>query len=227
MVRPCIWGMALVVGGTGLGVRPAVAQQITVQQPVVSTFSVNTTVSVPDRGSVLLGGVSRAGDFHSSHGPLGLAGRSRSSFREHSNVSAHVWIHDFEAMDRYLLNQPSEFSPSAAPTLNGRADAAYRALLSRRTSGAGQRQTPDVPPPAGTAARPTPVSAGGPLSDKSAGGRADLYLQLAEQATARGKPGVAKIHLRLAARHGSKVAEHRLAKLERADDAIAAFDSSP
>lgn len=89
------------------------AQQVSVQQPVVSTNSAGTTVSVPDRGSALLGGVSSSQSARSMYGPL----RSESSFglsRSASSMSTSVYIHDLRAMDEALLNSvPDSPSPSA------------------------------------------------------------------------------------------------------------------
>ncbi|MGL4943662.1 MAG: hypothetical protein ACRC46_10775 [Thermoguttaceae bacterium] len=48
--------------------RARVSQGITVQQPVVSQFSVNTTVSVPDGGTIVLGGIKRLSEGRSEYG---------------------------------------------------------------------------------------------------------------------------------------------------------------
>ena len=45
----------------------------TVQLPTFQSFSVQTTVSVPDRGSIYLGGVNRAGYRSTSSGVPGLS----------------------------------------------------------------------------------------------------------------------------------------------------------
>jgi hypothetical protein len=81
------------------------AQSITVQQPVVQTFSVDTVVTVPDRGSALLGSMSGAGDFRSRSG-FSPFGSSVGGYRNHSSANATVYIHDFAAMDEALLAQP-------------------------------------------------------------------------------------------------------------------------
>ena len=82
---------------------PLVASaQITVQQPVQHVFSVGTTVLVPDRGSVSLGGVGRAATGWSRYGPF-VFGSSIGQERGHVGGSAHVWIHDFDEADRRLL----------------------------------------------------------------------------------------------------------------------------
>lgn len=89
------------------------AQQIAVQQPVVSTNSVRTTVSVPDRGSALLGGVGSAQSGRSSYGPL-RSGSSIGSSQSASSMSTSVYIHDLRAMDEALLNSvPDSPTPSA------------------------------------------------------------------------------------------------------------------
>lgn len=82
------------------GVRAAVAQ--VVQRPVVGTMSVNTTVSVPDRGSAFLGGTSSAQSGRSQYGPL-RSGSSLGLSRQSSSISTHVYIHDLQAMDEALL----------------------------------------------------------------------------------------------------------------------------
>lgn len=84
-----------------------------VQQPVVGTTSVNTTVSVPDRGTTFMGGVSSAqsGRTQSGFGPFrsppGL-GYSRQA----SSMSVGVYIHDLQAMDEAILNS----GPPSPPT---------------------------------------------------------------------------------------------------------------
>lgn len=89
------------------------AQEATVQQPVVSTNSVRTSVSVPDRGSALLGGVSSAQSARSNYGPL-RSGTSTGLSRSASSMSTSVYIHDLRAMDEALLNSvPDSPVPSA------------------------------------------------------------------------------------------------------------------
>lgn len=116
----------LVVAGALLVVdRPVFAQALSVQQPVVGATSVGTTVSVPDRSSMYLGGVSRAGAARRFAGPF-RSGTSTGVFREHSGLRVAVQIHDFEAMDETLLNTPVATEP---PRSTGPAAHAYRTLL--------------------------------------------------------------------------------------------------
>lgn len=77
--------------------------QITVQQPVVRTTGVGTTVSVPDRGRVFLGGVSSAESFRQSYGPF-PSGASRGYGLSGGSMSASVYVIDLQAMDEAILN---------------------------------------------------------------------------------------------------------------------------
>lgn len=89
------------------------AQQVAVQQPVVGTTSVATSVSVPDRGSVYLGGVNSAQSGRVSYGPL-RSGTALGLSRSASSMSTSVYIHDLRAMDEALLNSvPDSPSPSS------------------------------------------------------------------------------------------------------------------
>ena len=106
------------------------AQALTVQQPVVETFGVNTVVTVPDQGAVFLGGVSSGADssFNSAFMPFGS---SIGSQRSHSNAWARVYIHDFEAMDEALLSAGQEQPLDSYQTTNPLAAHAYRSLLNQ------------------------------------------------------------------------------------------------
>jgi hypothetical protein len=106
-IRICVAAIVL----TG---QASFAQQ-TIQQPVVGTTSVNTTVSVPDRGTTFLGGVSSAQSGRSQYGPLPI-GPSSGLTRQSSSMSVSVYIHDLQAMDEALLNSASS---SAEPRRAG------------------------------------------------------------------------------------------------------------
>ncbi|MBI5758315.1 MAG: hypothetical protein HZA46_07345 [Planctomycetales bacterium] len=105
--------------------------QVSVQLPRQSVFSVGTTVSVPDRGGVFLGGVSRVASSRSSNGIGPLRSGSSVGFeRSFSGASAHVFIHDLDEMDRMLLNAPVDRGLAATePPLNGLAGHAHRQLV--------------------------------------------------------------------------------------------------
>lgn len=106
-VKPHVAWLPLVL--VGLLAGPAFSQGPTVQLPTYSYFGTGTTVSVPDRGSVYLGGVKRAATGMNEFGSPLLPFRNRSFGTERSASGAwvSVYIHDFDAMDEYLLNQPT------------------------------------------------------------------------------------------------------------------------
>lgn len=111
----------------------AYAQAITVQQPVVQQFGVQTVVSVPDRGAALLGSVSSAAESSRRSGIMPL---SSSIGRQiaHSSLSVHVTIHDFAAMDAALLAAAEEIDERSSRNahdaqLNGMAARAREQLL--------------------------------------------------------------------------------------------------
>ncbi|HAH45732.1 MAG TPA: hypothetical protein DCM07_12920 [Planctomycetaceae bacterium] len=96
----------------------AEAQAVRSQQPIVQQFSTGTTLTVPDRGSALLGGVQSGASHFRQSGPFRGGSSYGHSFQSAtSNVS--VYIHDFEAMDQMLLNsaprvlRDSPYNPSA------------------------------------------------------------------------------------------------------------------
>jgi hypothetical protein len=102
-------------GGGGAAQPPASAISgvgTSVQLPTFSFFGVDTTVSVPDGGSTYLGGVDRASSGSNQYGaPLTSFGnRSISSQQSASSMRVSAYVHDFEAMDQYLLSQPTAFN---------------------------------------------------------------------------------------------------------------------
>ncbi len=178
-----------------------VAAQNAVQLPTLSSFRANTTVSVPDRGSVYTGGINRAADGRSEFGTplLPLRNRSIGSERSASSVWTSVYIHDFEAMDEALLGQAG--------------GSTYRSAQ-RRSPGpstrtvVGTRPLPGRSRPAGTwQARSTPQAATGPMSKSVAQLRAEhageqqarvaeamRLFERGKAAEAKGKLNVARIY---------------------------------
>ena len=105
--------LKIAVGTLILAGQSAIAQQ-TIQQPVVGVTSVNTTVSVPNRGSTFLGGVSSAQSGRSQYGPL-PTGPANGYSRQATSMSVSVYIHDLQAMDEALLNSASAPSDARRP----------------------------------------------------------------------------------------------------------------
>ena len=152
---------------------PVAAQQVTVQQPAVQTFGVGTSVSVPDRGRMYLGGVSSGRSARSTYGPL-RSGTSLGSEYSGSSMSVGVYIHDLRAMDEALL----ALGGGARP-----ADNAWEQRLTERRAS-------------------SPASAVASRSDTLAARLAN-FEALAQRAEERGKPAVALVYWRLAAKEGS------------------------
>jgi len=86
-----------------------------VQLPTFQFFGISTTVSVPDRGSISLGGDASSSMSGFDYGFPGLgqmpiAGRpfghrAIASHTQTSGISVSAYIHDFEAMDESLLRE--------------------------------------------------------------------------------------------------------------------------
>jgi len=189
----------------GLGAAGARGQGVAVQLPTYSFFSTRTTVVVPDRGSAYLGGVKRARSGMSRFGAplLPFGNRSLGFSRSATGARVSVFVHDFEAMDEYLLSQPTAWKQK-------------RGLepLANRVP----RQRPDA-----AAARP----AGGPaksvaqlraerVGQQQASQRraVDLY-QRGRRAEAAGKANVARNYYQMAARRaGSELKAAIAARLD-------------
>ena len=159
-----------------------VAQQITIQQPVIQQFGVTTSVSVPDRGRTHVGSVSRAGSGRKSFGPF-RNGSSVGLFREHSGISAGVYIHDLETMDKFLLGQTAASRQSGFPKI----PATVAVTAAPRTA------RPKVRPDEQRRAR-----------------LASAYYKLALKAESRGSNETSTRHFRRAANYGSLAAKARL-----------------
>ena len=78
-----------------------------VQLPTFGYNTVNTTVSVPDRGGVYMGGIKRSFSGRTESGAPLLPFKNRSIGNQSSatSFSVHTYIHDFEAMDEDALSQ--------------------------------------------------------------------------------------------------------------------------
>lgn len=99
----CITGLASLTfacGGASCLAQGRAQSEIVV--PSFSTFSVGTTISLPDRANSYLGGLDRASDRRTEFGP-GF-GRGLSSTRNASGAGAHVWIHDFDELEQGLAS---------------------------------------------------------------------------------------------------------------------------
>jgi len=192
----------------------------TVQLPTFSSFSASTTVTVPDQGMAYLGGVNRAAEGRNEFGvpllpfrPFRNVGIGREV--SGSGMWVGVTIHDFDAMDRYLLSQPTAFSQSLgdrrsqvaglARTLQPR-DPGYGASWRVATSsGTGS-------PPAMSVAQ---AQAERQRQQATRVDEAADFFQRGQAAEAVGKTGVAKIYYQMAARRATgELKEQVAARLE-------------
>jgi len=191
-----------------LTARSAAAQSV--QLPTLSSFRAGTAVSVPDRGSVYIGGINRAADGRKEFGTplLPLRNRSIGSERSASSMWTSVYIHDFEAMDEALLSQARG---SAYGVSQDRSSGpATRTVV-------GSREVPGSSRTAGTTwqARST-VPTSGPMSKSVAELRAERAGELqartdeaerlferGKTAEAAGKLTVARIYYQQASRRAS------------------------
>lgn len=97
---------------------PCFAGAQVIQLPTFNTTTASTTVNIPDRGGVLIGGVKRGAEGSSEFGVPGLSkipgvnrlfrnkGISRTS--EASTISAHAYIMNFDEMDAMILQEAAQ-----------------------------------------------------------------------------------------------------------------------
>lgn len=176
------WLLWMLLTGTVCG------QNATVQQPIVGTTSVSTSVAVPDRGRAFLGGVSSAQSSRSRFG-FAPAGSSIGLSRSATSLSAGVTIIDLREMDEAILNSvPGRTETSSPFARHAAAINASRADRPRES-------------------RPT--------ESESSADRAAKFERLALKAEDEHRPGVAKLHWQMAAKYGSTTARERLLTASR------------
>jgi hypothetical protein len=193
----------------GLGAGSALGQQgSAVQLPTFSYFSTNTTVSVPDRGSAFLGGVDRAAYGRNEFGVPLLPFRNRSFGAERSTSGARVsvTIHDFEAMDRYLLSQPTPFraAQNQAAALAPAAKDAWQRKLEAAQAGSARPSVMSV----------AQLRAQHVREEQARGDEARQWYERGQGAEAAGKSNVARVYYQMAARRaGGELKEQIAARL--------------
>ena len=113
-VSPFVIGMTPVVGGgfgPGVNFAPLNLPGSNVQLPTFSYFSVNTSVSVPDGGGALLGGMGGAGGGSNQFGP----NRSMAGQTQAQQMQVHVQIHDMAELDAQVLAAAGPAKSAAPP----------------------------------------------------------------------------------------------------------------
>jgi len=215
---------------------PAQQPGTVVQLPTFSAFSVGTTVSVPDRGSVFLGGIGRASSGRSESGvpllPLRpFRNSSISAARSASGAQVTVTIHDFDALDPYLRSQPggsqslqvpqprAAAAANIAPRGNAPAGPSWRLAL---PAGAGSS------PPASAAVGAAEIRAQRAAQQAVRQDEAIGLLERGRRAEANGKPNVARIYYQMAAdRASGELKQQVLMKLEAVRGSTADWVARP
>jgi hypothetical protein len=181
-----------------------------VQLPTISVFTVDTTVSVPDRGGMSVGGVGRRGAGQSSRGGLLPGRRAAGVAAGGGGVWIGATIMDFQTLDRAIL---AAGGPSA--DANVEADPLTRKLVAEADAGGGARSVAQIR---------RQRAANQSVEDER--GLADL--DRATAAMEAGKPGVARVYCRMALRRLSgnerQAADELWRALQQADQARAARD---
>lgn len=207
---------AIALAGSTAFAQAPPAAPTTVQLPTFRFFSVNTSVSVPDRGSVVLGGVSRAGDSSTSRGFGPLRSRAISSGRSGSTMSVHATIIDHSELDRAVLAEAAR----RRGAVSSEARTADEEFLSRNV---GRGPIESVPPAADSVAnlrRQAELRAAEREDELAA------LLAKAESLEAAGKPKVAKIYYEMLSRRATgdlkTTVQSRIARIDSANTATAA-----
>jgi hypothetical protein len=121
-------GLATILLVTGLGRHVHAQGNVTIQLPSFQQFSINTTISVPDRGGIYAGGASQSWHGSGRRGFPNLPGR-RNSVRgaSVSGVSVHAYVHPLDELDEATLQawnhkktvpSPNRVTSSSFPTVS-------------------------------------------------------------------------------------------------------------
>ena len=174
-------------------------QKITVQEPSLETFGVGTTVSVPDRGRMSLGGAGRSAMSRSMSGPF-RRGTSMGLSSQGSGLSVGARVLDLAEMDKAALDAAAKVRRSRDEVrLPDGAEHAYETLRARRVE---QDVTTEAQ---NSVVLTAPKRHAGPSSDK--------LLNRARQAEAAGKHELALAYLRVARDRGSEEARREIERL--------------
>lgn len=104
------WMISIIIGVSGTG--GSCFGQV-VQLPSYRVFQMPLQVVVPDGGTTVAGGISRAVDYRSARGHGWLPHRTIGSYRSASSIQVSAQIIDHEQLDKAILSQArSGGSPS-------------------------------------------------------------------------------------------------------------------
>jgi hypothetical protein len=191
------WSLGFVL--VFLWLSPANGQ--VVQLPTFESFSISTTVVVPDRGTALLGGVDRAYydstwagvPFLDKMPGLGrlFGNRSVTGGASSSSVSVTATIIDLQAMDEAVLAEARRQGASVEDSATARRAAFLARHVGRRESDSAGVTVPS---------RPAPPGSGEAVQNPVVGDSAQACLELARRAEAAGRFGAARCQYDRAAR---------------------------
>jgi len=204
-------GAALLSGSDAAAQAPAPQAPTTVQLPSFSFFTVNTTVSVPDRGGAYLGGINRARDGSVARGIGPLQNKAIGGDRLASGASVHATIIDHDEIDRALLAAAARRSGTAIDPADAKA-----AALSKHIGVGPAPAIGAVSEAAGSVAAIKAQNAA--AADERTSEAAQMFAK-AQQAEADGKPASAKIFYQMVVRRDGgqlkQLAQARLAALSK------------
>jgi hypothetical protein len=164
-----------------------------VQLPTFSLFTVSTTVSVPDGGGVFLGGVNRAASGRVERGVPGVPFRNRGfgSARSASGMHVSATIIDHKEMDEAILAEAAARRGGAPLSDDKPVKLTGEAIVADRGPGRDSATSRELSVAEIRRRQATEADT------RSAEGLA--YLAKGERAITEGKPGLAKVYLRMAA----------------------------
>jgi hypothetical protein len=157
----------------------------TVQLPTVSQFTIQTTVSVPDGGTMSLGGISRGAEGSITRGFGPLRNRALGGSRTASGVSISARIIDHAEIDRAIL---------AAAAGRDKATDAVTAKAESLSKSIGH-----APPPTSVAAIRAAATT---EADRESRELTDLFTK-GQAAEKENKPGAAKVYYQMVARRAT------------------------
>ncbi len=193
----------------------------TVQLPTFRFFAVSTTVEVPDSGSGFAGGTSSSASGQSQHAIPGLgfapfANGAGGATAQGGGVGVSATVHDLDAMDRRQLGIGFDFSghdPSADDPAVQRLPLMLRPIA--QADGPRHIPTPLTTDAAGSESL-AGIRAQQAADDAAKQAEAAGFFQQAREMEAAGKPGVAKIYYRMAARRATgQLKDQAQAELQR------------
>ena len=205
MIRTMLIAAVLVLGWVA-----QTGQAQVLQLPVVSQFSIGTSVLVPDRGAVTLGSLSRSHyrSVHRGHPLRGLpylgrvnGDRARSQTVRLSEVQVTASIIDHRALDQAVLAEAARRSGPSRKTTRDQVLAGQLASRRAGVTGAWRYRRSRAAPRRATKPTDTPLIAREELQQ---------LLTRAAQAASDGKPGAARIFYRMARKRTEDAALLRL-----------------